>query len=145
MNLILRNLKLRILTKLGQKHNFIHTRRIITSLTFLSTGNYDLVFPVLAKSSLPKVDGFYFQPIYDAPGVYYFTEGISSVKMSQKLLLACQNLWPLLTICLLLAVISGGIAWSIETWANEGEFPRPFHVGLFEGFWWSFVSMTTVG
>ena len=28
---------------------------------------------------------------------------------------------------------------------NKEEFPRPFLLGWFEGFWWSFVSMTTVG
>ena len=28
---------------------------------------------------------------------------------------------------------------------NAEEFPRSFFRGIFEGFWWSFVSMTTVG
>lgn len=28
---------------------------------------------------------------------------------------------------------------------NTEEFPRSFLRGFFEGFWWSFVSMTTVG
>lgn len=44
-----------------------------------------------------------------------------------------------------MALISGFIAWIMETWTNEKEFPRPFHIGCFEGFWWGFVSMTTVG
>ena len=48
-------------------------------------------------------------------------------------------------ICLPMALISGFVAWSFETWNNAEEFPRPFLVGLFEGFWWAFISMTTVG
>ena len=33
----------------------------------------------------------------------------------------------------------------METWGNQTQFPRPFFWGWFEGVWWSFVSMTTVG
>lgn len=32
-----------------------------------------------------------------------------------------------------------------ETYFNEEEFPRSFTKGTYEGFWWAFVSMTTVG
>ena len=28
---------------------------------------------------------------------------------------------------------------------NPGEFPPSFFVGAWEGFWWAFVTMTTVG
>lgn len=35
--------------------------------------------------------------------------------------------------------------WILETWFNEEEFQRSFLNGWFEGFWWSFISMTTVG
>ena len=31
------------------------------------------------------------------------------------------------------------------SYGNEEEFPRRFMVGWFEGIWWSFISMTTVG
>ena len=32
-----------------------------------------------------------------------------------------------------------------ETFFNEEEFPRSFTKGSYEGFWWAFVTMTTVG
>lgn len=54
-------------------------------------------------------------------------------------------MWPLLVICLMLVLVSGFIAWLIETWNNEEEFPREFLIGWLEGTWWSFISMTTVG
>ena len=44
-----------------------------------------------------------------------------------------------------MSIMSGFITWIIETWENHEEFPRSFLVGWFEGFWWSFISMTTVG
>jgi len=35
--------------------------------------------------------------------------------------------------------------WWLDTWYNPEEFPRSFLKGASEGFWWAFVSMTTVG
>ena len=35
--------------------------------------------------------------------------------------------------------------WILDTWSNESGFPRPFLSGVYEGFWWAIVSMTTVG
>jgi len=32
-----------------------------------------------------------------------------------------------------------------DTWYNKSQFPRTFPRGPFEGFWWAYVSMTTVG
>ena len=32
-----------------------------------------------------------------------------------------------------------------DTGMNTDEFPRGFIKGCFEGFWWAFISMTTVG
>ena len=65
--------------------------------------------------------------------------------MLVQLITSCLDLYPLIIICFLMAVISGFCAWILETWHNKDEFPRPFVIGWFEGFWWSFISMTTVG
>ena len=54
-------------------------------------------------------------------------------------------MWLWLIIYLLLAVISGFVAWVIDTRVNAAEFPGPFLIGLFEDFWWRFISMTAVG
>ena len=35
--------------------------------------------------------------------------------------------------------------FSKDTWYNPDEFPRSFIKGSAEGFWWAFVTMTTVG
>jgi len=32
-----------------------------------------------------------------------------------------------------------------ENMGNSADFPKRFPHGIFDGFWWAFVSMTTVG
>ncbi|XP_073236529.1 uncharacterized protein [Porites lutea] len=53
--------------------------------------------------------------------------------------------WPIVLISVLLCAISGICVWALETTWNTDEFPRRFHRGAFEGFWWAFVTMSTVG
>ena len=64
---------------------------------------------------------------------------------ANRVLGGLKETWPLVCASLILALLSGFVAWILDTWINEEEFPRPFLVGVFEGFWWSFISMTTVG
>lgn len=56
-----------------------------------------------------------------------------------------ESVWPIVIFTLLIAGISGICVWALETYFNEEEFPRSFTKGTYEGFWWAFVSMTTVG
>ena len=46
---------------------------------------------------------------------------------------------------LYLYFLSGCVVWLLDTWYNQDDFPAAFPRGIFEGFWWAFVSMTTVG
>ncbi|XP_031568601.1 uncharacterized protein LOC116303241 [Actinia tenebrosa] len=64
---------------------------------------------------------------------------------SMQLLGAVFGAWPVLVLTLLLSVLAGVIAWVLDTRKNPNEFPRSFTKGASEGFWWAFVSMTTVG
>ena len=42
-------------------------------------------------------------------------------------------------------MVAGFIGWILDVWKNEEEFPKKFLEGWWEGIWWSFISMTTVG
>uniref|UniRef100_A0A1I8GUP9 SGF29 C-terminal domain-containing protein n=1 Tax=Macrostomum lignano TaxID=282301 RepID=A0A1I8GUP9_9PLAT len=53
--------------------------------------------------------------------------------------------WPLLVIILVSCAYAGVIAWLMERLKNPQEFPRPFLRGFWEGCWWAFITMTTVG
>ena len=101
------------------------------------------VFPVLGRTHFLKLYGYHFIPLIKTPSVYYITQ--KNENQMQQLLSSCVNMWPLIIICLLMVAISGFIGWLLETSANKEQFPRSFLAGWFEGFWWSFVSMTTVG
>ena len=55
------------------------------------------------------------------------------------------QVFPISVVCILASIVAGFVCWLFETWTNREEFPRPFLIGWFEGFWWSFISLTTVG
>ena len=112
----------------------------ITEMSKSSINSSDFVYPILASATTTRLHGFYYLPYRDVPEVLYITR-IHGWDFLESL----SELFPLMIISLLFAVISGFIAWIIETWSNKDEFPRPFAIGWFEGFWWSFISMTTVG
>lgn len=53
--------------------------------------------------------------------------------------------WPIFVLVLSLSWAIGILGWSLESFTNAEEFPRPFIRGMFEGFWWAIITMTTVG
>ena len=110
-------------------------------LSTLNTSHFTL--PFLGKSSATTLYGYHFIPIVDVPSTFYFTPKHHTI--IEGIVIGCLNFYPLIILCLLVAVISGFIVWCMETWSNQEQFPRPFLSGLFEGFWYSFASMTTVG
>lgn len=101
------------------------------------------IFPVLGMSGTTKIYGYHFIPYVEAPFVYYIT--LKDKETLAHLLDICLEMWPLITVCLFFVVIAGFIGWALETRTNKEQFSRHFLIGWFEGVWWSFVSMTTVG
>ena len=101
------------------------------------------VFPVLGKKSVNRLYGYQFLPLFETPNIYYIT--CKENNLMRKLVISCLNMWPLFLISALLVIISGFLCWIAELWKNEIEFPQSFLSGWFEGIWWSFISMTTVG
>lgn len=118
----------------------IHNVDSIAKVTRQLINASDFVYPFLAKITSSKLHGYHFLPYKTAPITLFITKTDNDI-----LFKSIFELYPLLVVCLLLAVVSGFIAWIIETWSNKEQFPRPFLIGWFEGFWWSFISMTTVG
>lgn len=100
------------------------------------------VYPFLGPMNADILYARYFIPIFPVPTLFYVTRNDGNVL--GKLIWSALDLYPLVIICITLAIISGFIIWSLETWFNETEFPRPFFIGWFEGFWWVlFLSFLT--
>ena len=117
----------------------------IADLNADSINSSDFLFPVLGFHSTTRLYGYHFIPILDLSTGYYLTKEHTRGEIMERLIRSCVNLWPLLVIVLILSLIAGFIVWVMETWINKGEFRRMFFSGWIDGFWWGFISMTTVG
>ena len=104
-----------------------------SSLNLQVLASSDFVFPVIGDLKISEMYGFHFVPIFEASSAYYVTLKPSSESTLCRLVNSCLNLWPLLVISLLLAVVAGFPIWCLDTYFNKEEFPRSFFIGLFEG------------
>lgn len=125
------------------KVRVVNTFSNLTQVSPQSINSSDFVILFLASSTATTLYGYHFIPVVFAPSVFYITPKHEPILV--HLINSCLSLYPLIVICLLMGGIAGFLMWLMETWENREQFPRPFVVGCFEGFWWSFISMTTVG
>ena len=123
----------------------VKTFNNMTEISPSSINSSHVLYPILGRLEATSLYGYYFVPFWNAPGAYYITTRRTKTVILKTLITSCGNLWPLLIIMLLMSLIAGFIVWIIDTWGNKEMFPRTFLVGLLDGFWWSFISMTTVG
>ncbi|KAK3750413.1 hypothetical protein QZH41_016975, partial [Actinostola sp. cb2023] len=86
-----------------------------------------------------------FYPVVESPGVVFIVKKEDSSAAATAVMKAVFQGWPVLLLTLIMAALSGIIIWALDTYWNPEEFPRSFFKGTWEGFWWAFVSMTTVG
>ena len=126
------------------RFNVTNTFEHIWQVTPKIMQDTQLVFPVLGPSVATRMHGYHFLPLLEAPFVYYITERRIDT-ITSHFMHSCLGMWPVILICLMFAAIAGFVCWISETWTNQEHFPRSFLIGWFEGFWWGFISMTTVG
>lgn len=107
---------------------------------------YDFTFPVTGRSlgdesfkDIPYV------PFVQAPRVALLVHDKTEDSKTSQLLNTVFKAWPILIFILVAATLSGIIIWLLDRLKNPDEFPRSFINGTWEGFWWAFVTMTTVG
>ena len=79
------------------------------------------------------------------PTGYYFIKKRSTTEIMQTLVTSVVGIWPFIVISIFLAFVFGFICWLLEKGTNSEQFPHSFPSGIWQGFWWSIVSMTTVG
>jgi len=112
-------------------------------IELLSQNRVHLAAPVFEPINRRYIE-FPFVKLVDYPGTDFITTE-DETKGINVVLDAVLKSWPLFVVTLILTAIAGVIMWALDTHWNSEEFPRSFIRGSWDGFWWSFISMTTVG
>lgn len=108
--------------------------------------SYDFSFPITGKSLADEsFKDLPFIPFVQAPRVALLVPDETEDTKTSQLMNTVFKAWPILIFILVAATLSGIIIWLLDRLKNPDEFPRPFIIGTWEGFWWAFVTMTTVG
>ncbi|XP_022793852.1 uncharacterized protein LOC111332704 [Stylophora pistillata] len=105
----------------------------------------DFTFPVSGYKEQDSYKGGYgFAPVIESAGVAFivYPEKTQNQNTMYQSLLLCL---PVLGLPIITAYIAGVIIWCLERSRNPHDFPPSFILGTWEGIWWSFVSMTTLG
>ncbi|EDO38832.1 predicted protein [Nematostella vectensis] len=107
---------------------------------------YDLTFPITGTSLDDEAfKDMSFIPFLQAPRVALLVRDKEKIDQTKQLFTTVSLAWPILVFIVVAATFSGIIIWLLDRLKNPDEFPRPFLSGTWEGFWWAFVTMTTVG
>ncbi|XP_031565849.1 uncharacterized protein LOC116301000 [Actinia tenebrosa] len=103
-------------------------------------------FPIPGKKDDTEYqNSFKFLSIVSSPGIAFIVVNDEPGTSARAVFKSVLGGWPVLLLTMIMALLSGMIMWALDTWNNPDEFPRSFIKGTGEGFWWAFVTMTTVG
>ncbi|XP_031571664.1 uncharacterized protein LOC116305831 [Actinia tenebrosa] len=98
-------------------------------------------FPIYGNEDIKEYKGSHqYVKVVDSPGIAFIN--VRQKPKVMNLALACL---PLIGFVLCITYISGFIMWLLERKSNNGQFHENFSKGIIDGFWWSFISITTVG
>ena len=70
-----------------------------------------ITFPVLGRIHTEKLLGHYFVPFYKMSVLTVITKPKGFEELMKELISSCLKLWPLLSICLIMALIAGFFMW----------------------------------
>lgn len=102
-------------------------------------------FPVYGTLVTEKFQNYPYFPVVESPGIILISKIVEGGSSATAVMMAVFDGWPVLVLTLIMAALSGIIMWALDSYWNPEEFPHSFFRGTWEGFWWAFVSMTTVG
>lgn len=107
----------------------------------------DLYFPVIVNLEADRLVSSQknLVPLLPQTGIAFLVLEGSKSDHTWRIVKSLFATWPVLILILVLSLLAGIAAWSLETRKNSDNFPPMFTKGVWEGFWWAFVSMTTVG
>ncbi|XP_068712180.1 uncharacterized protein [Montipora foliosa] len=104
-----------------------------------------LIYPVQSDDDKKYKKHLPYLKRFDSPGIVLIRSRDSISRGIQNWSAAVRSCWPIAVLTLLLSILAGICVWALETKKNSKEFGSPFCYGIFDGFWWAFVTMATVG
>lgn len=123
-----------------KKNYIIHKVNNISEVTPAKLSRVDFSYPFLGSTTATILYGQYFIPVWAVPSAFYITR-VEEIDLMDLVL----NLYPVVIICVTMAILSGFIVWLFEKESNAQDFQRPFLIGWFDGIWFAFITMATVG
>ena len=100
----------------GGCHNITHSKNFTSQEEFAGSLNSgyddaDMVFPILGAQDATTISGWYFMPIVNIPRLSLVTYKKGNREILLDLIYSALMLWPLLSICLTMALIAGFFMW----------------------------------
>ncbi|CAH3149201.1 unnamed protein product, partial [Porites evermanni] len=106
----------------------------------------DFSFPLFGYEGQRQFMGEYgFLAVVKSPAVVFIVPKEDTSKVSLRLLSSVFSCWPVLLLNFSIVLLSGMIIWNLDSSKNDQEFSKSFLRGAWEGMWWAFITMTTVG
>lgn len=107
-----------------------------------------LNFPIYGKMDQERFLGVYpYIGIVPKQGVAMILhhEKIHAVG-AWHILVTVFTAWPVILVCVLMALVFGCAFWFTEQFSNESDIDTSsVFIGSFQGFWMAFITMTTLG
>ena len=99
----------------GSCTNFSYAKTVSNPdalLQLASNGSADILFPVLGETTSSSIHGAFYVPLIFIPGgTLLYIRDLSAKAVASQLIEAVFQIWPLITIALLLALVAGVVIW----------------------------------
>ncbi|XP_047125709.1 uncharacterized protein LOC105850908 isoform X2 [Hydra vulgaris] len=111
------------------------------------SNDVDISFPIYGMNGREVAPDSEFSVLVMSPGIAIVVRNENTInQVINKMLLGVLNVWPVLLISYAIASIFGIVIWFTDQFSNPEQFSKGSSLrGPLSGFWFTFVTMTTIG